>query len=65
MSAACAGRFVTLPVPEAAARGRGLPAGDAILGATTWRQWLRAPDGPGAAATRHDAMRPACVAPPL
>lgn len=58
--------IIALPLPEAATRAAGaLPAGDAVLGATTWRQWLRAPDRPGAAATVQDAQQCAGVAPPL
>jgi uncharacterized protein YbjT (DUF2867 family) len=41
--------IVALPLPEAAARAAGgLPAADAILGPTTWQQWLRRSDGPPA-----------------
>jgi uncharacterized protein YbjT (DUF2867 family) len=61
--------IVALPLPEAAVRAAGgLPADDAILGTTTWQQWLGHSDGapeperPGAPATAQDGRPPAGVA---
>lgn len=53
--------ILPIPLPEAAIRSAGsLPAGDAELGATTWRQWL---GGVGAAATASRATTTAEIQP--
>ena len=60
---------IMLPLPQAAVRAAGgLPAEDAILGPTTWRQWLRcteavsAPDLAGEPASDRNCRPPAGVA---